>query len=62
MVRQIYVSAVLVSLLCACTHQVSDSSDMASAQSWDQENLKRYDVGCPTAVFIAPDGNLEQCP
>lgn len=32
------------------------------AWSWDQENLKRYDRGCPTAVFIAPQGELEQCP
>lgn len=33
----------------------------APAQSWDQENLKRNDSGCPTAVFIAPGGNLVQC-
>lgn len=31
------------------------------SQSWDQENLKRNDHGCPTAIFIAPDGNLIQC-
>lgn len=31
------------------------------AESWDQENLKRHDTGCPTAIFVAPDGNLEQC-
>ena len=30
-------------------------------QSWDQENLKRYDKGCPTAVYIAPGGNLVEC-
>lgn len=30
--------------------------------SWDQENLKRNDHGCPTAIFIAPEGNLIQCP
>lgn len=29
--------------------------------SMDQENLKRFDVGCPTAVFITPGGKLEQC-
>jgi hypothetical protein len=29
--------------------------------SWDQENLKRNDHGCPTAIFIAPEGNLVQC-
>lgn len=32
------------------------------SQSWDQENLKRNDRGCPTAVYIAPHGVLEQCP
>lgn len=31
------------------------------SQSWDQENLKRNDAGCPTAVYVAPGGNLEQC-
>lgn len=31
------------------------------AQSWDQENLKRNDHGCPTSVYIAPGGELEQC-
>ncbi len=31
------------------------------AQSWDQENLKRHDHGCPTAIYIAPGGKLEQC-
>jgi len=30
-------------------------------QSWDQERLKRNDIGCPTAVYIAPNGNLELC-
>jgi hypothetical protein len=30
--------------------------------SWDQENLKRNDHGCPTAVFVAPNGELIQCP
>jgi hypothetical protein len=31
------------------------------AQSWDQEHLKRGDAGCPTAVYIAPEGNLVEC-
>lgn len=30
-------------------------------QSWDQANLKRNDKGCPTAIYIAPEGNLVQC-
>jgi hypothetical protein len=32
-----------------------------SGQSWDQENLKRNDRGCPTAIYTAPNGNLELC-
>ena len=37
------------------------SSCRTASQSWDQENLKRHDKGCPTAIWIAPGGNLEQC-
>ena len=32
-----------------------------NAQSWDQENLKQTDHGCPSAIFIAPRGELTQC-
>lgn len=32
-----------------------------ASQSWDQENLKKNDKGCPTAIFVAPNGNLTQC-
>lgn len=32
-----------------------------ATQSWDQDNLKRYDRGCPTSIFIAPNGKLTQC-
>lgn len=45
---------VLVVLFAGC-------SATRSAQSWDQENLKRSDHGCPSAVYTAPDGNLVQC-
>lgn len=31
------------------------------ATSWDQDNLKKYDLGCPSSVFIAPHGDLMQC-
>jgi hypothetical protein len=31
------------------------------AESFDQSNLKRLDSGCPTAIFTAPDGELQQC-
>jgi hypothetical protein len=31
-------------------------------ESWDQERLKANDHGCPTAIYIAPHGELVQCP
>ena len=31
-------------------------------QSWSQDNLKRDDNGCPTAIYDAPGGNLRLCP
>lgn len=30
-------------------------------ESYDQGNLKRHDSGCPTAIYVAPGGNLEEC-
>jgi hypothetical protein len=30
-------------------------------ESWDQEHLKANDHGCPSAVFIAPGGDLIEC-
>jgi hypothetical protein len=33
------------------------------SESWDQDNLKRNDAGCPTAIYdVSPDGLLELCP
>ena len=29
--------------------------------NWSQEALKRGDYGCPSAIYIAPDGVLTQC-
>lgn len=29
--------------------------------SYDQANLKAGDRGCPTAIYVAPNGILEQC-
>lgn len=51
------VSLLLSVLLCGCAATPAH----LKSQSWDQENLKRNDHGCPTAIFIAPDGNLQQC-
>jgi hypothetical protein len=31
------------------------------ALSWDQANLKLNDHGCPSAVFVAPGGELVEC-
>jgi hypothetical protein len=33
----------------------------AEWESYDQERLKRSDYGCPTSVYVAPDGDLIQC-
>ncbi len=36
--------------------------DNLAAQSWDQQNLKREDAGCPTSNFV-PDGTVSKlCP
>jgi len=48
-----------------CMHSGAYTHNMHSRASWesyDQANLKRNDAGCPTAVWIAPAGELEQCP
>ena len=29
--------------------------------NWAQDNLKRNDHGCPTAIYVAPGGHLLQC-
>jgi hypothetical protein len=47
----------LAALLCNCAAVPAHTS----TQSWDQGNLKKSDSGCPTAVFIAPGGDLVQC-
>jgi hypothetical protein len=33
-----------------------------SSESWSQDNLKRNDTGCPTAIYIVQDGELILCP
>ncbi len=70
-------SVVLVIYLTACAahHEVNDCPKgwhryqgeqgvtcSSAAASWDQENLKRNDRGCPSSVFVAPNGaDLVQC-
>ena len=47
-----------------CARQVPAAPTLTiepDPQSWDQANLKRHDSGCPTAIYIAPKGVLEQC-
>lgn len=51
-------AVLIVVLLCSIS---GCASKRLPSQSWDQENLKRYDRGCPTAIFIAPHGELVQC-
>lgn len=42
-------------------HPEAPKRNCARADSWDQENLKRHDKGCPTAIYVAPEGNLTLC-
>jgi len=35
---------------------------LPKSMSFDQENLKKHDSGCPTAVYTVIDGELVQCP
>ena len=53
--RKSYLAALLVILgLAGCAHN--------PAYSWSQDNLKRNDLArCPSAIFVAPGGNLIQC-
>ena len=34
---------------------------LGNSSSWDQATLKAGDAGCPTAIYIAPGGVLQQC-
>jgi len=45
-----------------CVSHPTAKTSRCAKLSWDQENLKRHDRGCPTAIFIAPKGILRQCP
>jgi hypothetical protein len=55
-----FLAAFLSVTLSACvTTQSLPHRDPAT--SWDQENLKRHDHGCPSAIFVAPGGDLVQC-
>jgi hypothetical protein len=49
-------SMLATALLMGCSHAPTPE------QSWDQANLQRNDFGCPVSVYVAPNGNLEQCP
>lgn len=44
-----------------CTKSTETDFNGDKVYSWDQENLKRNDHGCPTAIYVAPGGKLQQC-
>ena len=49
---------------CAATPTPAPGCDdgmLIPSESWDQGNLKLHDSGCPSSIFIAPNGNLVQC-
>lgn len=45
---------------CATT-QPNNLPHRDPALSWDQANLKLNDHGCPSAIFVAPNGELVEC-
>lgn len=55
-----FLAAILAATLAACaTTQSLPHRD--PTLSWDQSNLKLTDHGCPSAVFVAPKGELVEC-
>jgi hypothetical protein len=56
-----FFTAALAALLYSCAAAPVPADTHNPSQSWDQGNLKRNDDGCPTAVFVAPRGELVQC-
>jgi hypothetical protein len=50
------------SLILHNTEPQGTQTRLTKSASWDQENLKRDDHGCPTAIYVAPSGELKQCP
>ena len=42
--------------------QSSDSAELSHTLDWNQENLKRNDSGCPTAIYVNQNGVLALCP
>jgi hypothetical protein len=55
-----FIVAAAALLLAACV-TVTTLPHRDPAASWDQANLKINDHGCPSAIFVAPGGNLVQC-
>lgn len=45
----------------SCAYLPPFLSHVDPNESWDQEHLKANDRGCPTAIYVAPGGDLEQC-
>lgn len=60
---KILFAAALAALLCACATAPSPNNlpHRDPAASWDQSNLKLNDHGCPSAIFVAPQGELIEC-
>lgn len=50
----------LVLTLCASLC-AAEESPRPKSESWDQENLKQNDHGCPTAIYIVIHDELVQC-
>ena len=54
------VGVIILLLAQGCSH--CRNCNESASQSWDQSNLKQFDQGCPTAIYVNNRyGILELC-
>src|SRR5208282_3340991 len=58
---RLLVASLLFALTACATAQPSNLPHRDPSLSWDQANLKLNGHGCPSAVYVAPNGDLVQC-
>lgn len=62
------VGVIILMLANSCSHchncyQGLNEASHISSESWSQDNLKQFDSGCPTAIYVNNRyGFLELCP
>jgi hypothetical protein len=62
-VRNATILTAVLLAVAVCTWQAfkAPSNSRPATESWAQDNLKRNDAGCPTAIYEAPGGELRLC-